>query len=56
MTFRQFFTYFLTSKAQNPKNMRGTPLQNNFFMLANDLNKFFKKVKKKVYGFFSLLF
>ena len=41
-----FLHYFLFSKAQNPKIMLGTTYQNYFFMLANDMNNFLRKLEK----------
>ena len=42
----RFLHYFSSSKVHNPKNMCGTPYQNYFYMLANDLNYFLREFKK----------
>ena len=42
----RFLHYFLSSKVQNPKNVRGTPYQNYFYMLANNLNYFLRELKE----------
>ena len=49
MRFNPFLHYSLTSKAQNPKIMRGTPYQNYDFMLAKDLLNLLTKFRKNLW-------